>query len=90
MARTRHPRQEVEAVLRHAEAKGWRVVPGGSHAWGRMYCPFGNNVFCRCAEFCIASIWSTPKNPGNHARQLLRIVENCARPTSPRREPPHD
>jgi len=47
------------------------------HAWGRMYCPF-NDVVCRCGEFCVASIWSTPKNTGNHARQIRRIVDNCA------------
>jgi hypothetical protein len=38
-----------------------------------------NDVECRCGEFCIASIWSTPKNPGNHARQLRRVVDNCLR-----------
>jgi len=48
----------------------------GSHAWGKMYCPY-NDVECRCGEFCITSIWSTPKNPGNHARQLRRVVDNC-------------
>lgn len=32
---------------------------------------------CRCAELCITSIWSTPKNPGNHARALRRVVDNC-------------
>ncbi len=41
-----------------------------------MYCP-GNDVECRCGEFCITSIWSTPKNPGNHARALRRVVNNC-------------
>ncbi len=78
MSRARHPKKEVEEALRHAEALGWRIEVGGSHAWGRMYCPY-NDVECRCGEFCIASIWSTPKNPGNHARQLKRVVDNCAR-----------
>jgi len=78
MSRARHPKKEVEKALRHAEAQGWRIEVSGSHAWGRMYCPY-NDVECRCGEFCIASIWSTPKNPGNHARQLKRVVDNCAR-----------
>jgi hypothetical protein len=76
MARRPHPKAEVEAALRHAEQQGWRVEVGGSHAWGRMYCPY-NAHDCRCGEFCITSIWSTPKNAGNHARQLLRIVNKC-------------
>ena len=49
---------------------------GGSHAWGKIYCPY-NDGGCRCGEFCIACIWSTPKNPGNHARAILRVVDNC-------------
>ncbi len=49
---------------------------GGSHAWGRIYCPY-NDEECRCGEFCITSVWSTPKNTGNHARALRRVVDNC-------------
>lgn len=77
MARKRHAKAEVESALRHAESKGWRIEIGGSHAWGKMYCPYNDDT-CRCGEFCIASIWSTPKNQGNHARQLRRVVDNCA------------
>jgi hypothetical protein len=76
MGRARHPKKEVEKAIRHAEAHGWRIEVGGSHAWGKMYCPY-NDAECRCGEFCITSIWSTPKNPGNHARQLQRVVDNC-------------
>jgi hypothetical protein len=61
MARPSHPKKEVEAALHHAE---------------ECYCP-SNLADCRCGEFCITSIWSTPKNPGNHARALLRVVNNC-------------
>jgi hypothetical protein len=77
MARPRHPKADVEAALRHAEDRGWRVVHGGAHAWGKIYCPW-NDAKCRCGEFCIASIWSTPKNPGNHAHQIRRVVNSCA------------
>lgn len=76
MARSSHPKKEIEAALRHAESQGWRVEMGGSHAWGKIYCPY-NDDGCRCGEFCIACIWSTPKNPGNHARAILRVVDNC-------------
>ena len=76
MVRARHPKKEIEAAIRHAEDNGWRVQIRGSHAWGKIYCPY-NDAECRCGEFCIASIWSTPKNPGNHARQLKRVVDNC-------------
>ena len=61
MARSPHPKKEVEEALKHAEEQGWRVEVGGSHAWGRIYCPY-NDEECRCGEFCITSIWSTPKS----------------------------
>jgi hypothetical protein len=76
MSRSRHPRKDVEEAIRYAEAHSWRIEVGGSHAWGRMYCPY-NDPECRCGEFCIASIWSTPRNAMNHARQLIRVVDNC-------------
>lgn len=78
MARRRHPDKDIEAAVRHAEAHGWRVTLGGSHAWGKMYCPF-DDADCRCGEFCIAGIWSTPRNPVTHAKQLRRVVDGCVR-----------
>jgi hypothetical protein len=77
MRRAKHPRKEVEQALRYAESQGWRVVIGGSHAWGRMYCPY-NRANCRHGEFCIGSIWSTPRNAGDHAQDLQRAIDNCA------------
>jgi hypothetical protein len=76
MGRRKHPNKEVEAALKHAESRGWEVEPGGSHAWGKVYCPYKDED-CRCGEFCITSVWSTPKNPGNHARDLRKVVNNC-------------
>lgn len=76
MPRKSHPKKEVESALCHAESHGWRIEVGGGHAWGKMYCPF-NRRGCRCGEFCITSIWSIPKNPTNHAKQLQRVVDNC-------------
>lgn len=76
MARRKHPKAPIEAALKHAESKGWRVEQGGGHAWGRMYCPF-NDRECRCGDFCITSIWSTPRNAHNHARQIRRAVDKC-------------
>ena len=78
MTRNKHPKPEVEAAIQHAEEHGWRIKEGGSHAWGKMYCPY-NDESCRCGEFCITSISSTPKNSGNHGKQLKRVVDNCTR-----------
>jgi hypothetical protein len=69
MARRSHSKPEIEAALKYAEANGWRVDLAGSHAWGKIYCPY-NDPDCRSGIFCVASIWSTPKNSGNHAKQI--------------------
>lgn len=79
MSRPKHPKKEVELAIRHAEAQGWRIEVRGSHAWGKMYCP-NKPEACRCGEYRITSIWSTPKNPGNHARMLKRVVNHCSAP----------
>lgn len=70
-----HPNKEIARALRHAEQNGWRIEPGRGHAWGKMYCPH-NHSDCRCGEFCIQSIWSTPRNPENHALLLRRVVDH--------------
>ncbi|MBP0021367.1 MAG: hypothetical protein J7647_27905 [Cyanobacteria bacterium SBLK] len=76
MVRKTHSKLEVENALKYVEQNGWRVDVGGSHAWGKIYCPY-NDKECRGGIFCIASIWSTPKNAGNHAKQIRRVVDNC-------------
>lgn len=76
MAESHHPKKEIREVLAYAQARGWRIERGGSHAWGRMYCPYKDQD-CRCGVFCITSIWSTSKSPCNHARALRRVIDNC-------------
>jgi hypothetical protein len=85
MGRHKHSKPEIEKALRYAEGYGWEIIVGGSHAWGKMRCPF-NDQACRCGEFCLTSISSTPKNAGNHAKQLRRVVDNCTRLKQEREE----
>ena len=77
MARRSHPKKEVEQAIQYAEGHGWRVTVGGSHAWGKLYCPY-NDSECRCGTFCMASIWSTPRNATSHARDIRRVVDHCS------------
>lgn len=66
--RKRHSKKEVEQALKYAESKDWVVdqTPSG-HKWGSAQCGSG----------CWMSVWSTPKNPGNHAKQIRRKVDKC-------------
>lgn len=76
MTRGRHSKKEIEAALAYAEENGWMIEQGGSHAWGKMYCP-QNDKDCKCGTHCVTSINSTPKSPVNHARQIRRVIDNC-------------
>ena len=68
-ARPRHPKKEVEDALADAEAAGWTVTPTSSgHRWGVMRCAESSRSGCQ------VSIWSTPRNPGVHERQLRHVV----------------
>ncbi|MEX2523715.1 MAG: hypothetical protein WD750_02050 [Gammaproteobacteria bacterium] len=87
MARRRHPNKEIEEALAWAEGRGWRIEMAGGHAWGRLYCPW-NDPECRCGEFCIVSVWSTPRNPVAHARQIRRVVDHCTGAPSSKEESP--
>jgi len=79
VSRASHAKKEIEETLRYAESCGWRIeARHGGHCWGRMYCPY-NDEQCRCGNFCVVSIWSTPRDAGNHAKDLRRVVDNCAR-----------
>lgn len=71
MSRPRHPKPAVENAVCYAEALGWRVTHPASHAWGRLFCPEASR------SGCIVSVWSTPSNEDNHARQLRRFIDRC-------------
>lgn len=71
--RAKHPNKEIESAIKFAEAKGWRYPPTGNsaHAWGRLLCSLESR------DGCSMSIWSTPKNAQNHAKQIIRNVKSC-------------
>lgn len=72
MPRRRHPKKDVEGALAEAEESGWRIEPTSSgYRWGVMRCPEESR------EGCQVSIWSTPRNPGNHPKQIRRALDRC-------------
>ena len=74
----KHPDKHINDALNYVIANGWVIVEAGSssHAWARLKCPY-NDPSCRCGKFCLQSVWSTPKNPQNHAKQIRRIADRC-------------
>lgn len=79
MTRNKHPDKNIEKALKHAEDHDWRVEKSDGHPWGQMYCPYNNASCSSSGEWCRMSIWSTPKNPKNHARQLEKRVNKCVK-----------
>ena len=71
MSRPRHPNKEIERVVRYAETLGWRVEKSRNHAWGHLLCPQSTR------EGCIVSVWSTPRNPESHARNVRSDIDLC-------------
>jgi len=73
MPRPAHPNKHIEEALKHAEENGWRIEKrtGKGHAWGRAFCGGAQR------GACMFSVWSTPRSPENHARQILRQVDRC-------------
>jgi hypothetical protein len=72
MARSRHPKKEIEAVLRYAESRGWRVIQSKrGHRWGVILCPLASQ------EGCQHGVFSTPRSPTAHARDLRAYVDQC-------------
>ncbi len=80
MRRKKHTCKEIENAIQHAEKLHWRYKAAGhsAHAWGRLLCPLENK------DGCSMSIWSTPRSPEAHAKQIRRRVDLC--PHQHRRE----
>lgn len=72
MSRPRHTDKHIELAVQYAEKLGWRVQLSRGHAWGHILCPKSDR------DGCSYAVWSTPKNPETHARQLRRNIDCCA------------
>ena len=63
----KHPKKEINDALDYAAQLGFVVEQTAvGHKWGRIKCT------CRA----MFSVWSTPKSPFNHGRQIRRWLTN--------------
>jgi hypothetical protein len=69
-----HPNKYIREALQYAASQGWRVMKAGprAHIWGTIYCHESSRDGCRF------HIYSTPRNPQNHARAIRRAVDACS------------
>ncbi|WLD11308.1 hypothetical protein [Planctellipticum variicoloris] len=67
----RHPNKHIQAAIQYAEEHGWKVRKGGGHAFCVIMCGAGIRGACR------KSVWSTPRDPEGHAREIRHFVDRC-------------
>jgi len=67
----RHPNKEIQAAIEYAIENGWRLQMSKGHAFGILFCSFAQRGGCQ------KSVWSTPRRPERHAREIRRIVDRC-------------
>lgn len=70
----RHPNKHIQEAIDYAISKGWVIVESGNsaHAYAKLRCGTGGH------REHMMSIWSTPGNPENHAKQITRMVDRCS------------
>jgi hypothetical protein len=68
-----HPNKHIRAVIAYALDHGWTCQKAGprAHTWGRLYCPHSDRTGC------VRAIYSTPKNPEDHAKDIRRAIDRC-------------
>ena len=73
MPMANHPNKHIRAAIEYALEHGWALKKAGprAHVWGRLYCPQGNR------SGCARAVYSTPRVPENHAKDIRRAVDRC-------------
>ncbi len=68
-----HPNKHIQAAIEYAISRGWDFDAGGrsSHCFGRIRCGISGHREHQM------SVWSTPRSPENHARQIIRMIIRC-------------
>lgn len=69
MARPKHPNKHIREAIRYAEQHGWTFEKSRGHIFGTLRCPVRGA--------CRHSVFSTPRNPEGHAKEIRRVVDRC-------------
>jgi hypothetical protein len=69
----RHPKKEIQSAIEYAFEQGWHFTKAGAraHIYGTLYCSHEGR------EGCLIGVFSTPRNPSNHASHIRRRVNRC-------------
>jgi hypothetical protein len=69
-----HPNKHIQAAIEYAVLKGWVIVEAGGsgHPFAKLRCGIHGHTDHKM------SIWSTPRDPETHAKQIIRMVNRCS------------
>ncbi|QDT39716.1 hypothetical protein [Stratiformator vulcanicus] len=63
-----HQKKEISKAIEYAVGRGWTYEEHKrGHACGSLKCP----------GVCLVFVSSTPRNAGNHAKDIRRKIDNC-------------
>jgi len=67
------PNKHIREAIKYAVQDGWTFVKAGAraHIYGTLYCPL------RTREGHSKHVYSTPRSPQDHARDIRRLVDRC-------------
>ena len=68
-----HPNKHIRGAIEYALNHGWTLqkARARAHIWGRLYCPQHDR------DGCARAVYSTPKNPEDHAKDIRRSADRC-------------
>jgi hypothetical protein len=68
-----HPNKHIREAIEYALHRGWtlRKSEPRAHIWGLLYCRQRDRGGCKRA------VYSTPKDPEDHAKDIRRAVDRC-------------
>jgi hypothetical protein len=68
-----HPNRYIREAIAYALNNGWMLRKSGprAHTWGLLYCPQADRTGC------IRAVYSTPRSPEDHAKDIRRAVDRC-------------
>ncbi|MGJ0479092.1 hypothetical protein [Pantoea agglomerans] len=71
----KHPNKHIQAAVDYALKNAWVWVPPGdsAHCFCKLRC---GNPADEHRDHQM-SVWSTPRSPENHAKQVRRKVDHC-------------
>lgn len=71
--RKQHSDKQIQVAIEFALQHGWALIDAGrsAHCFAKLRCGIAGH------REHMMSIWSTPANPENHAKQIVRKVRQC-------------